>query len=353
MDPKKLFLEHGEKIGLGVGVVLLLVYVVLAWVVPPSNADIQQIDNYRNAISTALANNTPAAIPSTDYLKGARQPWEVVEKPGDANDWAMVYQTRIIEEPSGPTKPVDTGPQETVHKAPTLLDPHVDIGAITLKWSKDKDTTATIARYKVLRKLEGAGDFKELGTPIEEPKDEASYVDSEVQPKKSYVYKVVSLTEDKKPDKKEMVSNEVKATATSTVAVVFKGGSAQEQNKIAIITVRKFFPDTKEWKKKDFTVRPGEAIGKKETTKTGGKVAEVDFTTGYKLIDVKEAKRKVKRQVTRMEKKDNVMVPVVEDIEDVQTSLKMVYSDEEAKQVEQWSEVGEAAPAGPKPKDGK
>ncbi|MBI5368138.1 MAG: hypothetical protein HZA54_13965 [Planctomycetes bacterium] len=348
MDPKKLVMEHGEKIGLGAAALLLVLYVVFGFVLAGENTRIQGMNQLVGVVNEALQSTKTPPLESKPWLANARGPWESIEKPLESNDWTMYYQTKIVEVAVGERPVPVEGPKATVHKAPGLPDPTVDIGAVSLKWSRHKDTTCEIDEYLVMRKLEGGAKFEQIGRADGDKGKAAEgevaeavdilYLDAKVQPRKTYIYKIVSKTSDPLADKKEVESNEAKATATSTVAIFLKGGTATETQKIAQITVRKFFADSKDWKEQNYVVRVGDPIGKKERKYVGKESKEFDFVTGYILVDIMTEKRPIKRSITEKEYKDGVMVEVKKEITENQSALRMVVKDDEGKTVSQWIE---------------
>lgn len=351
MDPKKLLFEHGEKLGLGLAALILFLYLLFTFLLKPADTEVKEIDRLKGEVTELLNRNKPPPQEGKDYVRMAQEPWEVVSKPGEAFDWTMYYKTTIEEVPTGT---LDVAPVEEKHhhKAVTLKPTQVEIGKVTLRWTKSKETDATIDGYLVFRK-EPSGEFKQIAKPELQSAegavtDEQSYEDPEIQPKRTYVYRIVSVTKDDKCEVKETTSNEESATTTSTVRVALKGGSADEKNKIATITVSKYFSETKSWEDRPYTVRPGEPIGKEER-RSGpeGKPIKLDFRTGYTLVDVKQETRTEKVKKKRRVVKEGVGQD--EEYEETvsKTMLKMVYKDDEGKPQELWQEEAEKRPSPP------
>jgi hypothetical protein len=206
----------------------------------------------------------------------------------------------------------------------------LSFGKVALAWESDDRTTASSVGYKVYRKDPQANwrlltDAPLIGT---------SYTDDKVERRKKYSYKISAETKEPTVPEKERVkeSDPVEVTTLGVIQIVFRGGTFQ----MAQILVRKL--DTGH--ERVFFVKPGEMIGRIETVDIRG--TRVDFSTGYKLNDIKKEKRRYVRTETVKEwAADGNYADKVVEKEDFKIEMKIYYSDDEGKECQMWADTQE------------
>lgn len=340
MDMKELMQQKGEIIAVSVSGLILVGYAVVAFGLA-SDAELKTVQGDTAAATAMLGSNAAPALEKPDYT-AFLAPWapEAVTKPEGKGTWIAMFKPKI-------TARVKTseGPKPEVIVPGTLLNPVIgsaetELGQVTVKWTEGKKPgtkAAVVSEWQVWRQEVG----KDWSLLEKVPGMRKTCVDKAVEPKKKYIYKVKAVTKEKTVDGKSEsdFTATVEATIPSGVAIVYTGGSTSA----AQLTVRKFMGG--DWKEKKFTVIPKNEeknipgkIGKieKERNPDTGKMEDVDYTTGFVLLEI----RKDRFKYQRIERRSKIVDGVLEQ-EDVPVDAerergKIIYLDDEGKQKEMW-----------------
>ncbi len=349
MDFKALMFNHGEKIALGVSGLLFIGYILVGFVLSGKDSALEAVEGSRSEVANLLSSNPPVKQVMPEYVKLVKAPWEQVAAPVPGKDGVVYYQTEMIPViMQGATATPVVIEKVRTHKSPTIDKPSAEIGKVMVKWTRSPETTATIASYQVYRKKGGEKDFSlvhEL-TGGSQPKEgeegpagavrgsDFSYEDTSVEAKQEYSYKVKSITKDKDPKKVDHVEREsgvVSVRTVSDIDMVLKGG----QESLATILVRKYMSG--KWEEKTFYVKPNDMIGEAIKKYVGQNQVTVDFSTNYKLLEIRKEKKEFKRtERVRVKDEEGNLVWKEEERVDKRDQLKIVYLDDEGKKNELW-----------------
>ncbi|MBI2922525.1 MAG: hypothetical protein HYY18_15850 [Planctomycetes bacterium] len=340
MDMKELMQQKGEIIAVSVSGLILVGYVVVAFGLS-SDADLKTVQDDTTAATATLGSNAPPSLQKPDFA-AFLTPWspDAITKPDGKGGWVAMFKPKItarVKTSEGPKPPVEV-PKTLL--TPVIQPAETELGQVTVKWAEGKKPgtpAAAVTEWHVYRQEAG----KDWTLLEKVPGMRKTCVDKAVEPKKKYVYKVKALTKDKTVDGKQESDFTATAEATipSGVAIVYTGGSSSA----AQLTVRKFMGG--DWKEKKFTVIPKNeeknltgAIGKieKERNPDSGKMEDVDYTTGFFLLEI----RKDRFKFQRIERRSKIVEGVLEQ-EDVPVDAekdrnKIIYLDDEGKQKEMW-----------------
>jgi len=213
VNPAVVFLvNNGEKLALGIAVLLLLVFAFL-WFGMSSEDPTIPLDKNARALSKDMESQQPhegmAAPNSENWQAKAVNPWSTLVASARAGDnWGGFIATRA--EGKGVPKTV-------IKKTPVLVPQVSNLGAevaidcITVGWSykdftpqdtqkmaRDKDNktdAAKVTSFKLEREVNGSGKWEVISDSID-PKT-LSYVDSKIEPKQKYNYKITAFSNDK------------------------------------------------------------------------------------------------------------------------------------------------------------
>ncbi|MDQ7779538.1 MAG: fibronectin type III domain-containing protein [Planctomycetota bacterium] len=320
MDLKKLFVQHGEKIGLGAAILILVLVVVKTSVMPPEDTDVGSANQLADELDRRLNEDQPPKAELQDYVARNTSMWQTVTAAKGGNTWA-VYKAPIAK------ADVKTRERATVKYlyAPIVREPKLALGKVTVEWEADKKTTAAVSGYKVFRKGP-QGDWQPL---TETAITDTSFTDNKVEPKKKYSYKVSAETKEPTATTKVVESDVREATTLGVKQIIFRGGTEQ----MAQILVRKL--DSAQ--EKMFFVKVGDKIG--DIVAIDIKGTKVDFGTGYVLNAIKKEKRKYVRMETVKEWTGSTYVEKEVEKEDFKTELKIYYTDDDGKACEMWAET--------------
>jgi hypothetical protein len=324
MDFKKLFVQHGEKIGLAVAILVFIIVVAKTNIMPPEDVEMTGARQMAHEIEQRFDNDKPPKASMLDYAADNATKWQSVSPPKEANSWAIYRQTEYEADVQLAVKAA-----AKYFYAPKMLEPKLSLGKVTVMWDVDKRTTATVTGYKVHRKGP-QGDWKLL---TDTPLTGNSYTDDKVEAKRKYTYKVSAETKEPTVPEKERIkeSEPIETTTLGVIQIVFRGGTIQ----MAQILVRKL--DTGQ--EHIFFVKPGQMIGGVEILDIKG--TKVDFSTGYKLNDIKKEKRRYVRTEKVKEWATDGKTYTEKEVEreDFKTEMRIYYADDEGKDCDMWAEA--------------
>lgn len=345
MNFKDLMIQHGEKFALGISGTLLVGYLAIAFLLGGTDPVLNNVYSSGSAVENLLAQNHAPKDVVPPYSQISKEPWTQVAAAQPAKDGVVYFQTEMVPVIQQAGSAVVT-PLERIrtHKAPTVAQPTAEIGKVSVKFSKSKDTTAPIGTYQIWRKKAAEKEFTKVheiggGTPKEGEEAGArgsdfAWEDTQVEAKQDYSYKVKSIARDKDPKKVDVAeteSNVVTIHTVSDIEIVLKGG----QETLATIVVRKYMNG--KWVTKTFYVKPDGMIGEPVKEYEGSHQVLVDYSTKYKLLEIKKAKREFKRMEKVRVKDDKGLIHEEEkERVDMRDSLKITYLDDEGKKIELW-----------------
>jgi len=214
-EPKKVspavtFLtNNGEKLALGVAVILLVVFAVLWFGLPGEDPTIGLDKSVTSLEKEAKTAHQDMTAPNTENWQAkAVNPWTtLVTSARPADNWGAFLVTKA--EGKGI-------PKEVIKKIAVLVPPvsnlttDVQIDSITVAWSykdftnqeiakmareKDKTEGAKVTHFLLERETNGNGKWEVLGDKIDAKV--LSYVDSKIEPKAKYNYRVTAFSSDK------------------------------------------------------------------------------------------------------------------------------------------------------------
>lgn len=307
MDPKKLFLEHFEKLALGVAGVLLLGFFAFSVLgETPAEAESAKVDRYNKNISAKLQTARSMlerhrrSEPKPKYLDAVRQELSGGPLPVAFPDWLLHKRPLVA------TKVYGVDVPEPEHLPPVEFKGAPGLGRIALSWQENgQNRLVVVERYVVFRREGKAGEWVQVA---EQDGAVHSYVDSEAEPRKDYWYRLesratidegsptverhkIELPEEKRVTvsleigpftTKRDVYLEVVAVQAPTLQDRIEGRTVTKQ---AWMKVYKYFGEEDAWRVSDtITIKPGEPIG--EVQERGG--GKIDYTTDYRLVDVEK-----------------------------------------------------------------
>ncbi|NUN47482.1 MAG: fibronectin type III domain-containing protein [Candidatus Brocadiae bacterium] len=351
-DIKQVLMEKGELIALGTAGAILVGYLAVSFTLG-GDAELPVFQQKVQMAQQKLTDNAAPELVKPDFsaVTAAWAP-ESVAAPAGQRSWVTFMAPVVkpdVKVSEGPVVPVEV---ERIVITPVMGAAETGLGQVSIRWTAGKPPpgkpAARATEYEIHRQEAGKGWApltKVAGT-------KTTHTDLTVEPKKKYAYKVRLLTKDKTIGDKSQSdwSQSVEATIPSGVAIIYEGGGAQA----AILTVRKFMGG--EWREKKYTVFPRKddddpakardgAVGKIEREKgEDGKWAEVDFRTGFVLLEIKKEKFKFIRKELRKKFDDKGTLLGEEEIEIPQERdrMKIVFLDDDGAQKELWQKaIGE------------
>lgn len=202
--------KFGEKLALGVAVLLLLGYAVYAFGMSSEDPSLGAVEKHIKAIKKE--GETPhkemMAPDTQNWQASAVGPWNTVVTTARApEDWGASLITRA--EGKGFKK-------EVIKKIPVMVPPvafgtvDVAIDSITVTWTykdftpqevlkmgrdKDKTEAAKVAHFVLEREANGSGKWEVIADKLDTKIQ--NYVDSKIEPKSKYAYRVTAYSTDK------------------------------------------------------------------------------------------------------------------------------------------------------------
>jgi hypothetical protein len=328
---KELLVKHGEKIALGIAVLVLLAYVFLFYLPDKKNADLDGLKKSISAIEDQIrkpkAEDSPE--PAQAWEQKAVSPWNtVLQAAKSADNWAASLRTEITETTK---KVIKTRPPQAVAPAVAFENLEINLDSVVLTWSvKDftaaekkkmaaetpKHIPADLTSFKIERDVNGKNKWETIAT-IEDPKARM-FKDVKIEAKTKYAYRVTAFS-----NKKEFLENggeDSGPNATGLAAVVsspvaqtlgiwkisFANASrpANADRGMVYVTIEKYEKALSAKVERKQIHRDGDRIGWKEAAEgveptskfkvqVGTKAVEVDFNTEVTLVSVKSKKATV------------------------------------------------------------
>lgn len=336
---KDLLLKHGEKIGLALALLALLVYVLLFYMPegkhPESDALRRAADKVKRASGTADPKDDPSAPKA--WEQAAVSPWNtVIEAAKGADNWAATLVTDINVTTKKPEK---VRPPQALAPAVAFENLEINLDSVIVSWSvkeftapqkaamakaAPKQIPVELTAFKVERDVNGAGKWETVAT-IEDPKAR-TYKDVKIEPKTKYAYRITAFS-----TKKEFLENGgeegtpnatgLAGTVTSPAAqtlgiwkISFSNASkpANADKGMVYVTIEKFEKALGAKVEKKRIHYAGDRLGwwpeaqdqeptSKHKVQVGTKAVEVDFNTEVTLVSVQP--RKVTVQITKCKRK--------------------------------------------------
>ncbi len=321
---KELLVKHGEKIALGVSLLLLLSYVFIFYLPEKRQPDADTLKGTVRKVETSMRTPLPedAPKPAKAWEQSAVSPWNtVVEPPKGADDWAATLVTEI----SATAKPViKTRPPQVVAPSIAFENMEINLDSVVLAWSvkaftpadkaamakrTPKEVPVELTTFKIERDVNGAGKWETIAT-LEDPKAR-SYKDPKIDPKTKYAYRISAFS-----NKPEFLKNGgeesgenptgLAGTVASPVAqtlgiwkITFANASkaANAEKGMAYVTIEKYEKALGAKVDKKRIHYSGDKIGwwaeqadaeptSKHRVQVGTKSHEVDFNTEVTLVSV-------------------------------------------------------------------
>ncbi len=207
---KEFFEKFGEKLALGVALLILIGYAVVAFGMSSEDPGLAQMEKNIKAIKKEESTLHPEMVaPNTENWQAkAINPWNtVVTSARPADDWTASLITKA--EGKGLEKAV-------IKKTPVLIPPvvftgtEVAIDSVTVAWSykdftkaeelkmareKDNKTEPAKATHFLLERQVAGGKWEVLADKLDVKIQ--SYVDQKIEPKTKYAYRVTAFSTDK------------------------------------------------------------------------------------------------------------------------------------------------------------
>ncbi len=321
---KELLVKHGEKIALGVSLLLLLSYVFIFYLPEKRQPDADTLKGTVKKVEQSMRTPRPEdePKPAKAWEQTAVSPWNtVVEAPKGADDWAATLVTDIS---VNTRKPIVTRPPQAVAPSIAFENLEINLDSVVLSWTvkeftapmkvamakkTPKEVPVDLTSFKIERDVNGAGKWETIAT-LEDPKAR-SYKDPKIDPKTRYAYKVSAFSA-----KKEFLENGgedsgpnptgLAGTVASPVAqtlgiwkISFANASkaANAEKGMAYVTIEKYEKGLAAKVEKKRIHYSGDKIGwwpeqadaeptSKHRVQVGTKSHEVDFDTGITLVSV-------------------------------------------------------------------
>lgn len=337
---KELLVKHGEKIGLGIAVLVLLAYVFLFYLPESKHPDLDRLKNSIQQRERESKEPKPedSPEPAQAWEQKAVGPWNtVLAAAKGADNWAASLRTEVAE--STKPKPVQRRSQAVAPSA-AFENLEINLDSVVLTWSVKEFTAQEKAKlaketdpkkvvvdltgFKIERDTNGAGKWAEVAT-IEDPKAR-TWKDVKIEPKTKYAYRITALSTKKewlenggeegspKPDGVVAVFSSPAAQTLGIWKISFANASrpANADRGMVYVTIEKFEKALGAKVERKQIHRDGDRIGWKEgaegveaTSKhkvqVGNKAVEVDFNTEVTLVSVKP--KKINVEITKCKRK--------------------------------------------------
>lgn len=321
---KDLLVKHGEKIALGVSLLLLLSYVFIFYLPEKKQPAADTLKGTMKKTESGLRTPLPedAPKPGKAWEQRAVSPWnEVVEAPKGADDFTATLVTDIS---VSTRKPEVKRPPQAVAPAVAFENLEINLDSVVLSWSvkeftapmkaamakrTPKEVPVDLTSFKIERDVNGAGKWETIAT-LEDPKAR-SYKDPKIDPKTKYAYKVTAFSakkeflenggEDSGPNPTGLVGTVASPVAQTlgiwkiTFANASKAANAEKG--MAYVTIEKYEKALSAKVEKKRIHYSGDKIGwwpeqgdaeptSKHRVQVGTKSHEVDFNTEITLVSV-------------------------------------------------------------------
>lgn len=337
---KELLVKHGEKIGLGIAVLVLLAYVFLFYLPDAKNPDLERLKTSIQQRERESREPKPEDSPEPPqaWEQKAVGPWNtVLAAAKGADNWAASLRTEVAE--TTKPKPVQRRAQALAPSA-AFENLEINLDSVVLSWSvkewtpqekaklaKEKDPVkipVDLTGFKIERDTNGAGKWAEVAT-LDDPKAR-TWKDVKIEPKTKYAYRITALSTKKeylenggeegaqKPDGVVAVFSSPVAQTLGIWKISFANASrpANADRGMVYVTIEKFEKALAAKVEHKQIHRDGDRIGWKEggegaesTSKhkkqIGNKAVEVDFNTEITLVTVKP--KKVTVEITKCKRK--------------------------------------------------
>ena len=324
---KEFFEKFGEKLALGVALLILVGYAAIAFGMSSEDPGLGAVEKNIKAIEKEEKTPHPDMVaPNTENWQAkAINPWNtVVTSARSADDWGAFLVT----------KAEGTGVKREIAKKPPCIVPQVAWGnaevaidSITVTWAykdftreelqklsreKEKKDTAKASHF-VLERQVGGGKWEVVNDKLDVKIQ--SYVDTKIEPKTKYAYRVTAYSTDKlylehggpidpetgataNPEGKINVVTGPQISTLGIWKLTFKNPMKQPDAKGMVYVLIEKFEKGHGKVEKAHMQYDGDLIGSWEETQgaepttkhrvnvKGGKSIEVDFNTNTTLISV-------------------------------------------------------------------
>lgn len=308
---QKLIQTHGEKLALGGAAVALLGYLVWSFALAAPDPSAGTLDNLATQISGQTKARHEGLAPKADYAKLSAPALDVYNRQIDVKEppaWGGTVATKVDVKV---TTSITTKEAPHVLAAITISSVDAALEGITVTFAKgevpDGYEESPVSGF-VIERRKGKGSWEVLDDDV--AASATSYVDTKIEPKTEYTYRVRATTSDAKVTNatsgRGSPSNEVATKSLGiwkfSVLNPIPGDDIMEKKGSAYIIIEKF---DKEHGKVDIRHihAEGDKIGfwdnsfKHRIAVKGGSQIEVDFETGatLKTIRAKEIVHKYKQ----------------------------------------------------------
>jgi hypothetical protein len=323
---KDFFVKHGEKLGLGIAVLVLLVYVFTGYLGAKEDPNLQKLDRAIKTLDEQSKTPKEKDLPPKEkpWETAAVTPWNTISSVAKgADDWAGSLYSELAEIVKEVPK---IKPRPAL--APSLEFGKVDVqlDSVTIDWSLREYTAAEKAKgkkdndyvdvtaFKVERETNGTGKW-ELLAEIADGKAR-SYKDVKIEPKSRYTYRVTALSDTKEfkerggadgtPNPTGLIGTAVSGAPAKTLGIwrfqfqnPFKPENAEKGQ--VFVTIEKYEKPLATKVEKKRIHKAGDVIGwweepgspeptSKHRVQVGTKSHEVDFDTKTTLVSVEPKK---------------------------------------------------------------
>lgn len=324
---KEFFEKFGEKLALAIALLILIGYFVVAYPMSSEDPSIGQVEKNIKAINKEQSTPHPEmTAPNTENWQArAINPWNtVVTSARTADDWTGFLVTRA--EGKGVKR-------EIIKKIPVIVKPvhfggaEVAIDNITITWAyqdftaqekqkmareKEKIEPANASYFVLEREVNSSGKWEVLADKLDTKT--LSYVDSKIEPKSKYAYRITAYSTDKgylerggkidpetgalpNPDGKVNVAAGPTMQTLGIWKITFTNPMKKEDAKgMVYVKIEKFERGIGKVEKAHMQYdgdqigfweeTPGAEPTSKHRIANKGKSIEVDFNTGANLISV-------------------------------------------------------------------
>ncbi len=363
---KQFFARHGEKLGLAVAALALVAYLVMGVLTaapdPGGNKAAQLEKGLKDEVGRTHSEHTPP--PVKEWGQAALAPWNMViaDARGGVDSVAQGltdFNPKVIPKVVAKKKPV-------VLQAVTFGGAEVSIDSVKLTFAvkqytraeemnlarPDKDNPAgkdfvKMASLKIEREAGGSGKWEVLADNLD-PVKTTSYVDTKIEPKSKYNYRITATPEPDKqlrPEVKPVVVDPGSPVQTLGIwKLTFTSPSKPPtaQKGMVYVKIEKFEKGYGRIEKARIHYA-GEKIGwwadtegadpvsKHRVTVPGGRSVEVDLNTGATLTSIEPTKVTVDVRKCRAKYKDGAKIgcdPVIEKVA-FTDAYEILYTDDE------------------------
>ncbi len=328
---------HGEKIALGLGGFFLVAWLLLgAFARAPQ--EIPKSAGLAGEVEKWVRETAGSGEVLPDAGKETRRIWLPTTEAAPGTAWASL---RPVVWDYRESKPVE--PEKPIFESkvfPAALAASVDVGVVNLSWTDNADTNLKVSGYDLERKGKDGKWTKIVSLPA----DKKAHVDTSVDPKSPYAYRVTILFSDERAVnvRTSPPSPEAAVQTLGVVGVKLLGtsnvtGADGQAAMLGRAQVRKLVQG--EWLEHTFTVRKGDKIGGKVNKRVGGRMQAVDMGSGFLVLDIVAAKV-TKTKSIRVPKKgpdgkpDAALGFDEQKVDYELNTTKLIYKDDEGKTLE-------------------